>query len=186
MSATDDSGVAPSQSIGSSIKGQSAGAGDFSPQVSSNSTIALTATTVGHQLKYHKEISAFSDCPPKLIESQSQGFRVCFADINDSRNFLPNAILDLARTDGKAPLPCCSSYAISLYSSLESLSSRVTRILKTNKKFLQKKGNSYALLSLDSNCGRTTSPDANGHFDLFEYSTFSPLSKVIEIGGLAL
>ncbi|WP_343635457.1 hypothetical protein [Roseateles sp.] len=154
--------------------------------VPANEAPAQAQVITSNALKYQAEISKFTGCPPKQLADHTYGFRVCFSDISDPRNFLPNAILDLNRLDGRAPPPCCSSYAVSLFSSLELLSVRVKAILKTNKKFLQKKGDHYVKISIDATCGRSTVADTHGHFDLFEYAHFNPVAAVAEVGGLAL
>ncbi len=131
-----------------------------------------------HALKYHTQIAQFNDCPPKGTGGYGIGYRVCFADPKHAKNFLPNAIADLSRQDGRAPVPCCSSYAVSLYTTLPALVKKTKAILKTNPKFLLKKGDHYAEVKLEVGDGRSTVATNDGHFDFFEYAGFNAVARI--------
>lgn len=142
------------------------------------STYAKPVNLAAHSLKYHGQIAKFSDCPPKGSGEHTDGFRVCFADLQHEKHFLPNAIADLTRLDGRAPTPCCSSYALSLFTTLPALVKHTQAILRTNRKFLLKKGDHYAQLILAPKEGRSTVATNDGHFDFFEYTNFNAVSRI--------
>ncbi|UKI09605.1 MULTISPECIES: hypothetical protein [Variovorax] len=149
------------------------------PQANGNGQ-AGAPIIVGNALRYHVEISKFTDCPPPSSGHQEVGYRFCFESKSDRRNFLPTSILDLSRTDGSAPAPCCSGYALSMFISLETLLEKRTKLAKRIKKFKEKKGGHYAKLALTKNCGRCASLNDDGHFDFFEYATFNAINAIIE------
>lgn len=140
---------------------------------------------VGNALRYHLEINKNADCPPTSSGHQDVGYRFCFASKTDRRNFLPTSILDLSRTDGNAPAPCCSGYALSMFVSLENLIEKRDKLAKRIKKFAEKKGSHYAKLSLTKNCGRCASLNDEGHFDFFEYTTFNAINAITEHAEIA-
>lgn len=132
------------------------------------------------ELRYHAHISKFAGCPPGKPAVQEIGYRFCFSNLDDPRNFQPNAMLDLARADGRAPPSCCSSYALSMFVDLQSLIAKGQKIQKTVKKFFEKKGNHFAKLDLCADHGRCTEANSDGHFDFFEYTTFTAKAAVVE------
>jgi hypothetical protein len=111
---------------------------------------------------------------------------VCFADKLHQKNFVPNAIADLSRHDGRAPAPCCSSYAVSLFTTLPALVNKTKAILKTNPRFLLKKGDHYAEVKLEASDGRSTVATNDGHFDFFEYSNFNAIACIKHHAKMAL
>ena len=135
--------------------------------------------------KYHSTISAISNCPPSASGSPlSVSYRFCHADLKHPSNTLP--IAEIHKNSLPPRRPNCSSYALSMFVSLETLKARAKAGISNSPQFLKKIGDHYVKIELSSTAGRQTVPNSDGHFDLHEYASFNLHAAVQEHRQLVL
>lgn len=138
----------------------------------------MTANTDTHawQYKYLSELNKIKGCPPRVLQNQlTKGYRFAFANLDNPNNFLPPAILKPSRIlpNQVAIIECCTGFSLSMYDSLDKLQEKARAAKKSNPLILKRLGTHFIEVEFNTSDGRHTSPSANGHFDLFETSTFS-------------
>lgn len=138
----------------------------------------MTANTTTHtwQYKYLSELNKIKGCPPRTLQNQlTKGYRFAFSDLDNPNNFLPPAILKPSRIlpNQVAITDCCTGFSLSMFDSLDTLQKRVRAARKSNPLILKRLGTHYIELEFDATGGRHTLPNATGHFDFFETTTFS-------------
>lgn len=127
-----------------------------------------------HELKYHAQLQAFSNCPPAGNSGIGIGYRWCFEDINDQRNSLPVSMLN---PDGRR---CCNGYALSMFTTLDQAVARFNSLKNRFPEYETRVGTHYAQVRLRAEDGRSTPASNDGHFDFHEYTTFRLASSVLE------
>lgn len=129
--------------------------------------------------KYHSNISTLKNCPPTVSGLPlAVGYRFGDSDINHPNNGLPVAVKN--KNNSTHHRPNCSSYALSMYVSLDTLKARARCGVNYSPQFLKKIGDHYLKIQLSESSGRQTAPNADGHFDLHEYSSFNLQAAVQE------
>ena len=140
-------------------------------------------------LKYAREIKEIAQCPcyPNYTDI-GIGYRFALADVTDTKNFLPLALLDPDRTmPGRKPITtCCEGWSLSMFTTLDALQARAAKAAKRNPKFLKRVGDHYTQVKLTDLCGVQTEPNNSGHFEFFERATFDGHKAVISHGKMAL
>ncbi len=131
-------------------------------------------------MKYAAEIINLADCPPPPYTPITDvGYRLCKSEIDDERNFLPNAKRVIGFDVKENSEKCCSRYALSFYTSLEKLKKAIGYGTKNAANLLKGLGDHYVVVELNDSSGHQTKPSAkNGHFDLHESSSFNCKSSV--------
>lgn len=133
------------------------------------------------EFKYHTEFSGIDNCPPPAAENPAtMAYRFAQSTLSDPNNSLPPIKIKPDRFAYGRPQQCCSGFGLSMFTSLPALRSRADKALKNSPNFLKKLGNHYVKISLTKSSGRQTKADSNGHFDLYEYSTFDFSKSVLE------
>lgn len=113
-------------------------------------------------------------------------YRFVFQDLENSVNFLPPGVISPARfVNGEAAV-CCSSYALSMYESLEQLTEWAKKSRKTSPMILKRIGDHVAHVRVTVLDGKRTRPNSYGHFDFFESVNFVPRSAIVGVGKLDL
>lgn len=132
------------------------------------------AAPVVQPLRYAKEIQAIATCPPLTASpADTVGFRFAFPNLNDKNNFLPVALIKPERIHAGQPITqCCSGYALSMYTSAESLLQKVHAAKKTAPNLLKRLGNHFVELKITASDGLCGTPNGTGHFDFFERVNF--------------
>jgi hypothetical protein len=143
-------------------------------------------TIMPKQLKYQWLIDReklhgcpFEHCTERTIEA----FRWVYADIKDSRNFMPKLLLD---EQSKAPRRMnsdaddfkCSCCGLSMFVSLDAARTKYQGFTSRTKKLL---GYTHIASGIvNPEVGLSGKANQHGHFDLFEYESIE-LDNVFEI-----
>ncbi|MFM0307127.1 hypothetical protein P0D71_04955 [Paraburkholderia sp. RL17-383-BIF-A] len=139
-------------------------------------------------LRYGTEIREVDGCPPQGVQGLDiVGFRFAFGDIKHAHNWLPVAKIQPERTHAGQPITqCCTGYSLSVFESLDALTRKAKKVLATSPKFLKNVGDHFIALKISSADGVCTLPNTTGHFDFFEFQSFSGTEAVAEHARLPL
>lgn len=140
-------------------------------------------------LKYAREIKDIAQCPCQPNHTDiGIAYRFAHAEVGDSKNFLPLALLDPDRTmPGRKPIStCCEGWSLSMFTTLDALQARAAKAASRNPKFLKRVGEHYTQVKLTVLCGVQTEPTDSGHFEFFERTIFDGFKSVISHGKMAL
>jgi hypothetical protein len=139
-------------------------------------------------LRYGTEIGEVDGCPPQGVQGLDiVGFRFAFGDIKHAHNWLPVAKIQPERTHSGQPITqCCTGYSLSVFESLDALTRKAKKVLATSPKFLKNVGDHFIALKISSADGVCTLPNTTGHFDFFEFQSFSGTEAVAEHARLPL
>jgi hypothetical protein len=131
------------------------------------------------EFRYHTHVVGLVGCPPPPPSAPlGYGYRFAKADLNDESNRLPVSLINPSRWVNRKPAICCSSFALSMYSTLDALVQRARVGVENSPMFLKRIGDHYVQLKLTPECGRQTIASDDGHFDLHEYTSFDFQSSV--------
>ncbi len=130
------------------------------------------------EFKYLADFGHIDDCPPPpAADFLTVAYRFATEKLQDEANLLPLAKKDPRRSISKREA-CCSAFALSMYSTLETLRNRARYGVLNSPMFLKRLGDHYIQIELTSESGRQTAPNTSGHFDLYEYKGFDLLASV--------
>lgn len=136
------------------LSGLRAGAADTVP-----------TAAMGKIYKYAAEIGAISDCPPKTL---SPAVGVAFRWVHNpfiTSDFEPPATRS-AKRRGR-----CSAWGLSMFASRAAAVKRHRELEQGPLPNVRKLfGDHVAVGTLDPSMGDTTTPNSEGHFDLFEHA----------------
>ncbi|WP_439889748.1 hypothetical protein ACS7SF_10600 [Ralstonia sp. 25C] len=139
-------------------------------------------------LRYAQEITSIACCPPTEVLSEDfEGFRFAFSDLAHTSNYLPIARIQPERIiSGRPVAQCCTAFSLSAFDSLENLVRKAKKILVNNPKFLRLVGDHYVKIGVSGSEGVRTSPNATGHFDFFEATSYAGQKSVVRHDRLPL
>jgi hypothetical protein len=130
--------------------------------------------TATFQYKYTTHWSIYPDCPPAGLQSVGTNFyRVVHADLHHVSNFQPPAVISPARLSTWAPKKCCESYALSVFDSLDNLSSFVRLLKKSTPNISKLLGDHYCEFPVTTGDGRISACDHKGHINFYEFVSFN-------------
>lgn len=119
--------------------------------------------------KYDSQIEPLDNCPPESAQQQEKtGFRFVFADIGNEKNFLPVSMLNPKRQLAQSSK--CSGYALSMFDSLVNARKKYNNLSKSHPNIGKTLGTHIARGTIASTDGLVTETNAQGHFDLYEFS----------------
>lgn len=135
-------------------------------------------------LKYHTQLAAIENCPPLGLQSPTgPAFRFAKLPLTHPDNELPIAYLTPTRViAGKAVIECCNCYSLSFFQTLPQLRAKFAKGLKNAPNLAKRLGTHYVQINLTNNSGRCTPANSSGHFELFEFSSFSIHAAVLSQG----
>jgi len=133
-------------------------------------------------LKYADAIGRIENCPPNDVSPiVGLSYRFVHADIKDSRNFLPVAMLSPKRTF-KTSKDQCSAYGLSMFASEIQAREFYKKLRAIHKKIRDTLGTHVACGSLGQDEGISTEPESDGHFNFFEAEGLSLVERFVIVG----
>jgi hypothetical protein len=133
--------------------------------------------------RYDAEIKKLACCPPTEAQAtELVGYRYAFPNIDNPNNYLPVALINPARhlSNGRRITECCTGYSLSVYDSIEALTRKAKKAVKSSPGYLKNLGDHFVALRITLSDGLCTKPDASGHFDFFERATYSGRQAVVD------
>lgn len=134
-------------------------------------------------LKYATEIGGIPSCPPTpCVATRRSAVRFIHKDRSDSRNFLPPAKINPARSFPNGAKRC-SAFALSFFETKERAFAFLLEIEKRFPNIRKSIGDVLVSGTIAPEDGLATPPDAKGHFDLHErVGATLELSFSVEVG----
>lgn len=120
------------------------------------------------------ELEADCSCPPaNSMIVKIEAFRFVFENDPDLNSHKPAKVKSPKRIM-KTAEENCSLCGLSCFRSAQEALSTYFNLVKARPNLINVLGDSLSIGNLDENSGMSTEVDSEGHFDLFEYSTFDP------------
>lgn len=133
------------------------------------------------KLKFGTELASISGCPSNDCgPHQRAAFRWVYKSLKED-SFLPVSKLQ-PRRRFKTSKACCSSYALSMFTTAELARKRYNQLVTDRPELKKVFGDHLAEGMLDLTDGLQSKPDRSGHFDLHEALGVVLFPKFILVG----
>jgi hypothetical protein len=120
------------------------------------------------EMKYRQELEALPDCPPRSCQPcERHAYRFVYAEIGDSRNFLPAAKRNPAR-EFDSDEARCFSHALSFFSTQVLAIAFFRRLRMRHRNVAKTVGTCLAVGNLNAADGVASVVREDGHFSFFE------------------
>jgi hypothetical protein len=129
----------------------------------------------------HRGIDRIGGCPFDADAAfQEYCYRIVHANLDDSGNFAPTALLFPGRFDNRDEACQCDSWSLSMFEKRTQLKVHILRMEKKSRNWRKLVGDHGVQLAATVSHGLRTRSVKTGHFSFFEYADFDPKSVVKE------
>jgi hypothetical protein len=143
----------------------------------------------GRKFKYAPYLTSIANCPPsQCVEKDRDAYRWVHAKPSTA-DFIPIPLMSKVEKrpiDSTDLIEPCEAYSLSMWDTREIAIARLKGAIShqppaKKAEYMEKKGDSVALIHLTNSHGVSSESNKKGHFSLFEYEGVELYNQIMEI-----